>query len=144
MTFWKQRVAVYSRQEHQCQRYCNISNIMFFPIWHTNMCNRLAGQDDTLEALLLHLVNKNIKETHSSVALFKSANCHKFCIRTCETGYAGHVERNEVQSKHPRERTHCEHRQCVAKHCLFFIRFLSRGSFDVAQDDMFEAADSDM
>ena len=61
-----------------------------------------------------------------------------------ESALGGHVERNEVQSKHPRERTHCEHRQCVAKHCLFFIRFLSRGSFDVVQDDMFEAADSDM
>ena len=41
-----------------------------------------------------------------------------------------HVERSEAQSKHPRERKRCEHRQCVAINSLFSTRSLSRGSFD--------------
>ena len=47
-----------------------------------------------------------------------------------------HVERNEVQSKHLRERTPCKHRLYIAAHSLFPIKSLSRGSFDVAQDDV--------
>ena len=39
--------------------------------------------------VLRYLVSKNIKETNSGVALSKPANCHKLCIRICETGYAG-------------------------------------------------------
>ena len=52
---------------------------------------------------------------------------------------AGHIERNEVQSKHPRERTLCEHRLYVAIHCIFFTRYLSRGSFDKLRMTMLEA-----
>ena len=41
----------------------NINNIMFVPIWHTNLLNRLAGHVE--KPMWRLLVNKNIKATCS-------------------------------------------------------------------------------
>ena len=75
------------------------------------------------------VVNNRLKLLALQCQLLSTRNKRR--IRTCETALGGHVERNEVQSKHPQERTHCEHRLCVTAHSLFSTRSLSRGSFDL-------------
>ena len=66
--------AVFGQYKHQCKRHGNINNIMFVPIWHTNLRNRLCRPDTRLVNAALYFARRNKQLTLKDIAMAITIN----------------------------------------------------------------------